>query len=106
MFWLWLLSTLQFNGELTRQYRGKVLHFAGVLLTCLGAASYSIYLIHGRVMHLAAQLARQIFSMNTIGTDLMTFIITLIICWSFYLVAERPFVRLKAKVLATPSPSA
>ncbi len=102
MIWLWLLSTL--DEKMARSQRHGPLPFKaiGLSLTFLGVASYSIYLLHGRVMHLGNQVARQIFGVNSTETDMMTILVTLIVCALFYWVAERPFTKSKSSSIAIP----
>jgi peptidoglycan/LPS O-acetylase OafA/YrhL len=65
---------------------------AGLAIVC-GLMSYSIYLVHGRVRLVAMQLARQFTPADSLALDVGVFAITLAVCYAFYWVCERPFVR-------------
>ena len=73
----------------------------------VGAMSYSLYLLHGKLYLLAAQGVRQIVQENCIAFDLLVFFCTCVACYGFYLLCERPFLlasqRKKQRLLhATP----
>jgi peptidoglycan/LPS O-acetylase OafA/YrhL len=53
--------------------------------------SYSIYLLHGRLQFLAAQICRQVTSGVT--TDIAVICLTCAMCHVFYRFCETPFVR-------------
>lgn len=95
--WLWLLSSTNDRWIITRRWKFWGSTFLPYTLSILGLASYSIYLLHGRLMHLANQLSRQVFPINSIGADVTTLIITLLLCFGFYFCAERPFVARRSK---------
>lgn len=58
----------------------------------LGAMSYTVYLIHGRVQFLALQFVRQVVRDPSIIGDVCVFVVTLLLCYPFYRFFERPFV--------------
>jgi peptidoglycan/LPS O-acetylase OafA/YrhL len=63
-----------------------------VKLSCsLGAMSYSLYLLHGKLQYLSMRAVRQIFNVNTIPYDFFVILVTCLLCWPFYLACELPF---------------
>lgn len=70
---------------------GKTIRAVAGLAALLGAMSYTIYLLHGRVQFLGETFARQVFPQNSVAHDLLTIGITLTVCYVFYLICERPF---------------
>lgn len=67
----------------------------------LGAMSYTIYLLHGRVQFLALQSVRQFFREPSVLQDCGVVVVTLALCYPFYRYCERPFVG-APKRLARP----
>ncbi len=63
----------------------------------LGLFSYSIYLIHAKLLLLVEIFVRQVISENTIMFNLISLSITLVGCYLFYLVCEKPFYRRKVQ---------
>jgi len=66
----------------------------------LGAMSYSLYLIHGRLIPLVAQVLRQVVPSNTLLYDAVLVTATCTICYAFYWVCERPFATTRKKELS------
>jgi peptidoglycan/LPS O-acetylase OafA/YrhL len=62
-----------------------------VLMTALGAISYSLYLLHPRLWGLVAQIARQVIPRNSMAYDLVVVVVTLLLCYPFYRYCELPF---------------
>ena len=62
------------------------------LLIILGTISYSIYLLHAKLQFFSSQFIRQIFPHDSIAHDLSTIGFTLILCYPFYLLCEKPFI--------------
>lgn len=73
--------------------RWRLVRWAAGLVIVFGLMSYSIYLIHGRVRFVAMQVARQLAPADSMALDAAVFAITLGVCYAFYWVCERPFVR-------------
>ena len=57
----------------------------------VGAMSYSIYLLHGRVRFVSMQWLRQVFPADSAIIDCGVFVLTCGFCWIFYRYCERPF---------------
>lgn len=57
----------------------------------LGGSSYSLYLLHGKLYHLPELFIRQIFSSHTSIYPVVTMAATVVLCYFFYLVCEKPF---------------
>jgi len=75
----------------------KAVRLVGKLMVLAGAMSYSIYLIHGRVRFLSMAVVRQIFPGTSIGADVTVIGVTLILCYLFYRICERPFLAVHRK---------
>jgi peptidoglycan/LPS O-acetylase OafA/YrhL len=80
----------QYRRSLTS--RRRAIARAAQLLTILGAMSYSLYLVHGRLQFLSLQVARQLLPKETIALDIATITLTILMCYPFYLFCERPFI--------------
>lgn len=92
---LWCISPLE--KELHRiRSNGKRLSFyileAGI---ALGAMSYSVYLLHLKLHALPAMFVRQAIDESNVLYVLTTILVTLLICYPFYLYVERPFMSKK-----------
>jgi len=61
------------------------------LLLVLGAMSYSIYLLHGRVHFLAAQFIRQVLPTNSLAYDVAVLVGTCVMIYPFFRCCEAPF---------------
>ncbi len=88
---LWFISPLE--KRLARiKSRGKSLSFyileAGVTL---GAMSYSVYLLHLKLHIVPAMFIRQVVDESNVLYVFTTILLTLLICYPFYLYVERPF---------------
>jgi peptidoglycan/LPS O-acetylase OafA/YrhL len=70
--------------------RGTV-RLASRLLVTLGAMSYSLYLLHGRLQYLVMQPLRQVLPADSLVFDLAIIAATCLICYGFHLLCERPF---------------
>ncbi|MEO7192301.1 MAG: TIGR03087 family PEP-CTERM/XrtA system glycosyltransferase [Vicinamibacterales bacterium] len=72
---------------------------AGLMLKLpliLGAMSYSVYLLHGRLQFLSLQLVRQLVDEHSLVSDTGVLAVTLALCYPFYLVCERPFAGVRS----------
>lgn len=65
----------------------------------LGAMSYSVYLLHGKLYQLPYMLVRQVFDMSNLLSGLLIIFGTLLICYPFYLFVERRFLSNSYKKL-------
>lgn len=59
----------------------------------MGEMSYSIYLLHGKIHFLAAQVLRQAISPESICFQCFVIVGTCALCYPFYRCCEAPFVR-------------
>ncbi|MDG1468482.1 MAG: hypothetical protein P8Q24_04890, partial [Glaciecola sp.] len=57
----------------------------------LGAMSYSVYLLHGKLYLLPAMFVRQVVEESSVWYGLVSILLTLLICYPFYYFVERPF---------------
>ena len=67
----------------------KAISFPGVM-------SFSIYLLHGKLMILGAQITRQLLPQNSIGFDVTAICITCLMCLPFFYFCEKPFASAKS----------
>ncbi|RIK79112.1 MAG: hypothetical protein DCC68_13770 [Planctomycetota bacterium] len=91
LFFAVLFAAFDCQSDLPRRW--SLSRVAVAVVAGLGAMSYSIYLIHGRVQFLSMQVARQITSPEAILFDCLVFLVTLMLCGVFYFACERPFVK-------------
>lgn len=70
----------------------------------LGAMSYSLYLLHGKLQFVTAQFSRQLFEVDSIVYDVSVIVGTCVLCWPFYVYCETPFVKGKVPTVA-PGPT-
>jgi peptidoglycan/LPS O-acetylase OafA/YrhL len=82
-----------------------VVRWALRLSAVLGLMSYSVYLLHGRLQFLAYQISRQVIAPGIVQ-DLAVVVITLMLCYPFYLVFERPFAGQRQSKAAAASEAA
>jgi len=80
----------------------RVLRIAAGLWPLLGAMSYSIYLIHGRLQFLVDQLVRQVVRSNSITRDVLVVCLTCAACYPFYRWCEAPFFKPRSKPQPSP----
>jgi peptidoglycan/LPS O-acetylase OafA/YrhL len=71
----------------------------------LGAMSYSIYLIHAKLLFLVEQVARQLLPGNSLWCDVAVLAGTCLCCYPFYRYCEKPFCRSKRNARPTPRPA-
>lgn len=60
-------------------------------LLILGAMSYSIYLLHGKIFQIPNMFVRQIIGESSFLYGVATIAATLVLCYPFYLIIERRF---------------
>jgi peptidoglycan/LPS O-acetylase OafA/YrhL len=80
----------------------RPLQSAAALWPLLGAMSYSIYLIHGRLQFLADQIVRQVVRSDSITRDVLVVCLTCAACYPFYRWCEAPFFKSKPKPQPSP----
>ncbi|MBT5020676.1 MAG: acyltransferase [Planctomicrobium sp.] len=91
---LWLVKP--YDETLKKLSENRYLKSLFTPLICLGAISYTLYLLHDRLQFLTAQLVRQVFEINSIIYDMSVTLVTCILCWPIYLLFEAPFVKSKS----------
>lgn len=62
-------------------------------LLILGVMSYSVYLLHAKLMILVAQVARQVLDPSTLSSRWVVIGGTILLCYPFHVWCERPFFR-------------
>ena len=80
-------------GEDRQRNRNKATRLAFGLLVTLGAMSYSLYLVHGRLQFLVMQPVRQILPVDGVAFDLAVMALTTLACYVFYRMCEKPFMK-------------
>jgi peptidoglycan/LPS O-acetylase OafA/YrhL len=75
--------------------RVRIVRLAAMCLTAVGGASYSIYLLHGRLQFLCSQVVSQVLVRNSVANDAAVIAATVAGCLVFYLYCERPFITVK-----------
>ncbi|NOQ16084.1 MAG: acyltransferase family protein, partial [Methyloprofundus sp.] len=88
---LWLIAN--FEKVLTRikNSHNKLFYFLFEPWLILGAMSYSVYLLHGKIYSLPHMFLRQVLDSDNILLGLLTVIGTLLMCYPFYYFVERRF---------------
>ena len=77
--------------------RSIVAKYGVKALTLLGAISYSLYLIHGKISEVPFMFARQIVTRNSLLTPFLTLAGTLLLTSIFFVYCERPFIRTRTR---------
>lgn len=67
-------------------------------LAWLGQSSYSLYLLHGKLYQLPAMFVRQVVPPTSLLFPLLIISTTAVLCYMFYLLAEKPFHSLAQNV--------
>jgi peptidoglycan/LPS O-acetylase OafA/YrhL len=99
VFALWIAVLIWFSSSFDQAFADLLIAKpAGVrvlaaALVLLGSMSYSIYLLHGRLQHLVAQVARQIFGTGSVAYDVAVILGTVALCYPFFRYCEAPFHR-------------
>lgn len=93
---LWLLGGVEHGaGEQAARSgtaaAGRWVRRALLPAILLGQCSYSLYLIHGKLYQLPAMFVRQLVPAHSWLAPALTIGATALLCYGFYLVAERPF---------------
>ena len=86
---------------------GRLSRLGFRLLLGLGTISYSVYLLHGKLVSLTAQVVRQAVTPDSLAFLPITILVTILLCAVFYKYCERPFVSRSAsrKDRAKPAPA-
>jgi peptidoglycan/LPS O-acetylase OafA/YrhL len=96
---LWFAKVFDGTLEALTKSTSKPIFLLMSVLMTLGAMSYSVYLLHGRLQFLTRQVVRQ-FLVESVVSDLLILLVTLIACYPFYLCCEKPFIQGIPKRLA------
>jgi peptidoglycan/LPS O-acetylase OafA/YrhL len=94
---LWPMHTFDHAVDHFSQHRSAIVAGLGRLLLLLGAMSYSIYLLHGKLSWIGMQFARQIVSEDSPAFQMVVICLTLPMCYPFYYFCEKPFIRSSAQ---------
>ncbi len=82
---LWVVS--DFDNAYERNASRR--HFR--LFAILGAMSYTLYLLHGKLQHLSLMVSRQFAPDNSIFRDVLAIALTIVACYLLFVLIEAPF---------------
>jgi peptidoglycan/LPS O-acetylase OafA/YrhL len=90
---LWFLGGVEHGIRTTGRSGGisRAAFWALLPLCWVGQSSYSLYLLHGKIYQLPAMVVRQFIPEQQLLYPMLTIILTAMLCFAFYTVAERPF---------------
>lgn len=88
---LWVIAGLESKLVLIKHGNSTVRYWLLEPWLILGAMSYSVYLLHGKIYLLPLMFVRQAISPQYIGYGLVTMLGTLALCFVFYYAIERRF---------------
>ncbi len=88
---LWCLSPFESLLCEGKKQKGSAYYYVLKGGVILGSMSYSVYLLHGKLHFFSAMFVRQAVSDGSAMYGLLIILLTLIICYPFYLFIERPF---------------
>jgi peptidoglycan/LPS O-acetylase OafA/YrhL len=88
---LWCISPFEAMLKRVKSRSQSIGYYFLESFTALGAMSYSVYLLHGKLYMLPSMFVRQVLEPNTVLYGLVTIFLTLLICYPFYVFVERPF---------------
>lgn len=93
---LWALLAFDDRFAVMVKSRNKLWSTSARIAVSLGAASYTIYLLHGEVSHAFEIGLRAIPGLPDLVLDLTVVVSTMVCCWGCYFIIERPFTRKRA----------
>lgn len=88
---LWIISDFESVLVKIKNCDNKLAYLVLELWLILGAMSYSVYLLHGKLFQFSNMFVRQIFQPSDISFGLLTILLTLLICYPFYVFIESRF---------------
>jgi peptidoglycan/LPS O-acetylase OafA/YrhL len=90
----WILSAFEqpFTSLLASD-RNRFLRAGASLLLLLGAMSYSIYLVHTKLMAVVSQVVGQLVAYGSLAHTVLGLLLTPVVCYPFYRFCERPFIQ-------------
>lgn len=89
---LWFLSGVEHSlNSHTRLSDGGLISYLLSPILLMGASSYSLYLLHGKIYQLPEMLIRQVLSQENIAYPILMVSATVLLCFAFYKLFETPF---------------
>lgn len=88
---LWVISDIEKFLNKIKNCENKLFFWLLEPWLMLGAMSYSVYLLHGKINQLPNMFVRQIIDSGNVLFGLLTIIGTLLLCYPFYFFVERRF---------------
>ncbi len=96
---LWLAAPSGSALEAHRDRGHVVLRWLLKPAAYLGVISYSVYLLHGKLVQLPAMVVRQLFAPSDALNPLTSVLLTLALCALFHIWAEKPFMSKRQQAL-------
>ena len=96
---LWIISSAEKILSKIKNGDNKLLYWLLEPWLLLGAMSYSVYLLHGKIYGLPNMFVRQAINSENVFYGIFTIIGTLLICFPFYYYIERRFLSKNYKEL-------
>lgn len=96
---LWSIANLEEILTTVKQGGNKLLYWLLEPWLILGAMSYSVYLLHGKIYLLPFMFVRQILNSDNLSYGFLTILGTLMLCFPFYYYIERKFLSKNYKKL-------
>lgn len=96
---LWLAAPSGSALEAHRDRGHPVLRWLLKPAAYLGVISYSVYLLHGKLVQLPAMVVRQVFAPSNPLNPLTCVLLTLALCGLFHLWAEKPFMSKRQRAI-------
>jgi peptidoglycan/LPS O-acetylase OafA/YrhL len=96
-FFLWVISDFEKTLNRINSHGGSFYFWLLKPWLVLGAMSYSVYLLHGKIYQLPYMFVRQAVDASNVFLGLLVIIGTLFICYPFYLFVESRFLSINYK---------
>jgi peptidoglycan/LPS O-acetylase OafA/YrhL len=96
---LWLYSDLERVLQYLKQSNSWLAYILLEPWLVLGAMSYSVYLLHLKLLSLPFMFATQLFDTDSVALGLVTIVSTLVLTYPFYYFVERRFLSKRYKAI-------
>jgi len=96
---LWFAAPLETVLEGAKNGRNLIFGYLIKMGAFLGVISYSLYLLHGKIVELPAMLARQIIPIDSALYPILMIGGTIALCSVFYIFIEKRFMSAKQKII-------
>ena len=104
---IWVISDFEKMLRKVKESPNKLVYWLLEVWLILGAMSYSVYLLHGKLYFLPNIFVRQVFDKDNLLFGMLTILGTLFLCYPFYYFVERRFLsknyqKIQQTVLSKP----